>query len=297
MDLFAVSIGLAVLAAISWGFNSHIIKQGMVNANAYFALLARSSVTFPILLFASLFIYGRGPLELYFSSKTLPLVMASAGLIVLGDGLFMVSLKSYPVKLIVPITSVYPLVTTFILIFARIESISTHIVLGTALTVSGIFLVTRGGANEKFSFKPVILGLSTSTFWGTSIVIVRIILQQNGSEAIGLTGVRTLFMGLFSLCILLAVPQFRKEISNSDRKDLKRTFKLLALSGIVGWIIGASAFFFAVQKIGAAIATPISSTNPIVASIIGVVSKTESISLVQFLGIIVTVIGTIVIVF
>ncbi|RMG25141.1 MAG: DMT family transporter [Methanobacteriota archaeon] len=296
MESFYFSIGLAVLAAIAWGINSHIVKHGMINANPYFAMLARSSVSFPILFLIAGFSFGYASLTQYFSPTKLPLVMASAFLIVLGDGLFMLALKYYPVKLIVPISSVYPLVTAFILIVGRVEQVRFQILVGTFLTVIGIYLVTRGEGNGSITLRPLILGLTTSVFWGSSIVIVRLILQDPNTEAIGLTGARTFFMGLFSLILLVTIPKFREEIRNAEKQNLLHTIKYLAMSGIIGWVIGASAFFFAVQKIGASIATPITSTNPIIASILGVILGTENISAIQLYGIIITVIGTIIIV-
>jgi drug/metabolite transporter (DMT)-like permease len=70
----------------------------------------------------------------------------------------------------------------------------------------------------------------------------------------------------------------------------------LAASGIVGWVLGASLFFFAVQNIGAGIPTPISSTNPIIASIIGSLFGIEQLSRKQFSGIMTVVLGIILIV-
>ena len=296
MNPFIVSVLLSVVAAIAWGINSHIVKIGMTNANPYFAMLARSTVSFPILFLIAGLTFGFSVLSQYFSLTILPLVMASALLIVIGDGIFMLALKYYPVKLILPIASIYPLVTAFILIASNVEHVTGKILFGTLLTVFGIYLVTRGEGNGSISLRPVLLGLSTSVFWGSSIVIVRLILQNPSTEAIGLTGARTLFMGLFSLVLLALIPKFRNDILVASKSDLIHTTKFLALSGIVGWVIGASAFFFAVQNIGASIATPITSTNPIIASILGVLTKTETISQNQFYGIVITVLGTIIIV-
>ena len=44
----------------------------------------------------------------------------------------------------------------------------------------------------------------------------------------------------------------------------------MGISGILGFVIGASALFLSVQSIGAGIATPISSTNPVVSVSIGI---------------------------
>ena len=60
--------------------------------------------------------------------------------------------------------------------------------------------------------------------------------------------------------------------------------------------IGGMLFFFAVQNIGVGIPTPITSTNPIMVPIIGVMIGIESLTRKQFIGIMARVIRTVIIV-
>ncbi|MHA2030072.1 MAG: EamA family transporter, partial [Candidatus Kariarchaeaceae archaeon] len=80
------------------------------------------------------------------------------------------------------------------------------------------------------------------------------------------------------------------------KEERNKSIKYLGISGILGDTIGASVFFVAVQRIGAAITTPISSTNPIIAAIIGFSTGIEDIKKAQFFGILLCVSGIIVIV-
>ncbi len=124
---------------------------------------------------------------------------------------------------------------------------------------------------------------------------MRKILENEATDAIGVTGLRTLFIGIFAFMVILSDKERKQKILGIDPSSIKRTFLLMGFSGVVGWVIGATAFFYAVQLVGASIPTPISSTNPIFATLFGVALGIEDLTKVQFTGVILSVVGTIVI--
>ena len=103
-------------------------------------------------------------------------------------------------------------------------------------------------------------------------------------------------MGLIGLFYVLSNKKVRDSYKSQEMGEKRKTAKLMFLSGILGWVIGASSFFFAVQKIGAGIPTPITSTNPIISVVFGKLFGIENINKQQFIGIIFSVLGTIIIV-
>lgn len=296
MSDLSLGVGLALLAALAWGINSHIMKIAMVGENPMRALGVRSVFTFPLLIISVFLISGRDAITIYFSSDLSLLVLSTALLIVLGDGLFLFGLKHHDVSSLLPIASIYPLFTVSILIITNTENVGLMTVLGTLLIIIGVAIVTKYSGNDgEFSLQALFLGLGAGFCWGTSIYYVRIILENENTDAFGLTGIRTMYMGTVGYLIFMTSKE-QRELQKTRSKEEKRTsIKFLALSGIIGWVIGASAFFVAVQKIGAAIPTPISSVNPVIASLIGIGFGLEHIRKKQFIGILFSVLGTIVI--
>ncbi|MCY3412276.1 MAG: DMT family transporter [Candidatus Heimdallarchaeota archaeon] len=298
-DLFLLSIVFSILAAVSWGINSHIIKAGIRDENPFLAMVFRSIAAFILLTVGSIVIFGIDSVTMYFKPEILPLVLLTSLLVICGDGIFLYSLKLYPVNVMQPISSVYPLVTSFILLSTGIETVNIYIILGTILVILGVIYVTSnidGPMKTKIETKALIYGVITAIFWGTSIYFVRFILEFDGSNAIGLTGVRTMFMGLGSLLVFLLSPGEWQKYNNRERSSKLASIKYMFLSGIIGWVIGATLFFAAVQYIGAAIPTPITSTNPIIAVVIGKYLGIEKINGKQMIGILSSVLGTIIIV-
>lgn len=294
MDDYSLSVTLAFIAAFAWGINSHIMKKAMVGENPMRAIGIRSAFTAPLLIILVAIIFGSEAITIYFSSALTPLVILTSALIIIGDGIFLFGLKHYDVSEILPIASTYPFFTVVILIVTDTEDIGYYTIIGTIFIIIGVAIVTKYSNGEgSFSIRALLIGLGAGLCWGTSIFYVRLILTHDDTDAFGLTGVRTLFMGIMGFLIYLSSKEQRDlQKLRSDEEKLS-SIKFLALSGIVGWAIGASAFFWAVQLIGAGIPTPISSLNPVIASVIGIFYGLEKIGNKQFLGILFSVLGTI----
>ena len=290
------SISLAVFASVTWGFNSHILKFGLTKQNPILAVSIRSIFAFPPLIFIVILWKGIAGITIYFGSEIFPLILFSSLLIVFGDGMFLTGLRKYPVNVMLPISSIYPLVTTGVLILTGTESVHGLIIVGTVIIVVSVAMVTSGGSTFVFSSDALLFGISAAIGWGSSVFFVRKILEFENTNPLGLLGIRNLLLGIEALFIYLVV---KRHVANEPPKtklEKRTSIKYLGLSGLLGDAIGASAFFLAVQRIGAAIPTPISSTNPIIAVIIGFFAGIEFIEKKQLIGILCCVLGTLVIV-
>jgi drug/metabolite transporter (DMT)-like permease len=274
----------------------------MNGGNVYISMFYRSLFTFPILLLISIFISSPKIYVIYFSFNIISFYLIfSVILIIVGDALFMIALQEFKVNLVMPIAAIYPLVATFILIATNTEKITNFVFIGTFFIILGVITVTRyggnGTGNERVSSKVIALSLGAAVCWGTSVVLVRIILAVEGSDPVSLTGVRVFLIGLIAIIIFLfqkSSGNIKTDIRNKSEKN--HSFLVLGISGLVGWVIGSTVFFFAVQNIGASIPTPISSLNPIIAVLIGYYLKLEKINRNQFIGVLFSVLGTIIIV-
>ena len=68
---------------------------------------------------------------------------------------------------------------------------------------------------------------------------------------------------------------------------------ILLFSGIIGYALAAAALMFALRLVGSMIATPVSATSPIFATIFGVTLLHEHVNRAQFAGIVTVVLGAI----
>ncbi|OLS21842.1 MAG: hypothetical protein HeimC3_33640 [Candidatus Heimdallarchaeota archaeon LC_3] len=287
---------IALFVAFLWGINSHFVKKGMIGENVFSSLFFRSITAFPILIILGIYFSGLDVLLNYLSLDVFPFVFASIILLVIGDGIFAYSLKKYPVKVILPITSIYPLFTQIVLMITGQEFIGTSILFGTVIIDVGVFMVTRGDSKNNIKAEAVIFGLIPAIAWGTSVAFVNYVLNSlPGAEPISLTGIRILFIGVIGLGLFFLSKNNVKKYIERPREEKINSIFYLGLSGLIAWTFGATLFFFAVQNIGAGIPTPISSTNPIWAVLVGTLFGIEFITRKQMLGVFSCVMGTIII--
>lgn len=293
------SIGLALFASITWGLNSHVLKFGLTKQDPLEAIVIRSAFAIPPLILIVIIWKGINAFSIYFQGDTLLYVIISSILVLFGDAMFITGLQRNKVNEILPVSSIYPLFTTIILIATGTESIGIITVIGTLIIIFGIMIVTSNGKFTSFSKGAFVFGVSAAFGWGTSVFFIKKILDVEGTDGLGLLSIRNAILGVEALIVYLVIKRRTgqsKKRETRTKEERNKSIKYLGISGLLGDSIGASIFFIAVQRIGAAITTPISSTNPIIAAIIGFVAGIEDIKKAQFIGILLCVGGVIVIV-
>jgi transporter family protein len=132
---------LLFITALLWGTTPIIEKVGLARVDPLIGNTIRSSIVTAALLLLTLFL-GKGKALLQVDGKSLFLFGASgimAGL--LGMWTYFTVLKMEATSKIVPIAACYPLVTALLSILILKEGVTLSRVIGTALIVSGIWLV------------------------------------------------------------------------------------------------------------------------------------------------------------
>ncbi len=132
---------LLVVTSLLWGSTPILEKMGLAKVDPLIGVTVRSAiVTAGLLLFTFLLGKGRALIEL--DGKSILLFGASgmmAGLF--GMWTYYGALKMEATSKIVPIAACYPLVTALLSVVVLKEGVTLHRIIGTALIVSGIWLV------------------------------------------------------------------------------------------------------------------------------------------------------------
>jgi len=132
---------LLIATALLWGATPIIEKMGLTKVDPLVGVTIRSFVV-TVGLFILTFLFGKGRALISLDSKSLILFGASgmmAGL--LGMWTYYTALKMEATSKIVPIAACYPLVTAFLSVLILKEGVTFQRIIGTALIVSGIWLV------------------------------------------------------------------------------------------------------------------------------------------------------------
>jgi len=134
-------IFLLVATAVLWGATPIIEKIGLARVDPLIGVTVRSTIVTVGLLILTLLL-GKGRDLLAVEGRTLFIFGASgmmAGLLAMWT--YYTALKMEATSKIVPIAACYPLVTVLLGVLILKEGITLSRVVGTALIVSGIWLV------------------------------------------------------------------------------------------------------------------------------------------------------------
>lgn len=132
---------LLIVTTLLWGSTPILEKIGLAKVDPLIGVTIRSAII-TAGLFLLIFLLGKGRALIELDGKSIFLFGASgvmAGL--LGMWTYYGALKMEATSKIVPIAACYPLVTTLLSVLVLKEGVTLNRVIGTALIVSGIWLV------------------------------------------------------------------------------------------------------------------------------------------------------------
>jgi len=285
----------ALGAALSWVFSSVLYKKALFKASPLQANLIRLVSTSMFLLTVLIATKKIANLDLQFS------VILTAGLsgvigLVLGDILYMYSLKSVGVSKAVPLSCTYPLFNILIAVFLKGETVGFSIVLGAICIMAGTWMVSRQGNNRvevsggKFLVRGLAAALFTAVMWSVSISLMNVAVASpetsniDGAFVVNAIRVFAASIVLFSAC----------SISNRHLTFLKapwKTWLILACGGVISLAIGWFFLTFSFLHIQESRAVPISSTTPLFSSIAGVTFLKEPVTSWVIIGSVFIVVG------
>jgi drug/metabolite transporter (DMT)-like permease len=298
---------LALIAAIAWGSASILYK--IVLKSEYplvFSVTIRGLFAVPLIALFTLFITGFKSVEALFYPEIFPILMISSITVGVADLMFFGAIQRMEVSKIQPIASIYPLFSAIFLILSQIEAISLIVFMGTVIIIFGMGLVAQqnnstssiSGSNlKKNNDIAILLAIGAAFFWGIAIFTLRLILDHPQIEVLSLAtirfGILTIIVGLFWFFMEIR-PFFSKKAKESSFSIMSlKDMLILGIGGIIAWGFGGISFFWSVDIIGAAKATPISSINPFITVILGIFFLKEKLSPIQMIGVLFVCLGSI----
>jgi len=250
---------LSIAGALSWAASTVLLAETLkdidpLSVNALKTLFAVLS-TLPIALvmgelqnLPNLSFYG-------FLFVTLAAIIGFG----VGDTLLFKSINLIGVSRSYTIAYTYPLFTIVFAVLFLSEPFLLKYLLGTVMIFIGVVGVSVSSNAEvnRENYRGLLAALATAILWAIGTVLV----------ALGLNEMSTILANTvrFPLLFIFLLP-----VSRFWRKKLrltKRDWIFLATSGILGMTLGGIAFLFSVQLIGASRATSLSSSSPVLASL------------------------------
>jgi len=268
-----LGIAYAFGMAVSWAVMGIVLRRipsrlGVFLVNGLRALFGLLAVV--LLVVAT----GRcGAFRLLSCADVLYLVGSILAGGVLGDVLYLSSLRLLGMPRCFPIINSYPLFTVILSVVLLGEQVSGAMIGGMLLVFAGIYLVARprgtaGGGEAALPRRELIRGilmaLAAAALYGIEGILVS--LGVGGVDGIVANSVRVPVVVVLSLLLALRRGGWR-QVQGLDR----RTVGLLILGGALGWAVAGSFWVAAVRLAGPSKAAIIGSTAPLFAVPLSVV--------------------------
>lgn len=264
------------MAALCWAFGASLYKKAIRDMNPIkFNLIRSTSVL--IFAFSIVFILGKwdSVFNLNFSTITI-MGISSILVLVAGDTLYFIGLRTIGVTKTVPITYSYSILVVLLGAIILDEAITLQLILGTITIILGVWLVANKALDQtqqsKTSLIGVISSLGTILCWGFGVVFFKIILDSNDPYI--LAAGRMLFLTP-TLAILSIIPYGNK---SNNRKISRIQLFLALLSGLISLGIGDNLLYLALDSTNTNIVAPLTSLTPIFSALIAIIFLGEKAS-------------------
>ncbi|MDO9097332.1 MAG: DMT family transporter [Candidatus Methanoperedens sp.] len=273
----------ALAAALCWSVAAVFYKKG-IGAGAIPAVLIRTFFAMLFLLILYLIIRGA-----HFNFTLMGFAFLNLGgllRLIFGGMAYMKGLENISVSRFIPILFTFPLLTILLSGLLLQEKIHPDVVAGTALIVTGVWILSRGhnSGGEKSIKIGVSVAVLAAFLYAFSIVATKT----------GLNDVDPFQSALISMPIPLALLYLGYSMKHGAKtifKFKKEAYILLGLGGIAGMGLGSYFFFVSLTKIGAAKATSLAAITPFLSSMLALATLKEKMNLALIFGTIATVAG------
>lgn len=287
-------IVLALIQALVWSTTTLFLRTLSTRLDPFLVNGLRAAVG---LLIIVPLVFITGSLADYQQLTALNLLFLTASVIlggVVGDALYISSLKSLGVSRAFPITNSYPVFTVVFSVLLLGEHITAFTLAGMALVLLGVYLVARPRGRVQTApldilppqqlIRGVSLALITSILWGLSSTLVALGLQ--GANSFVANSVRVPVVVLLSLAIAAQRGQL-PTVRCIDRMMLR----CLLVCGLLGWGVSSSLYVAAIQLAGASRTAIVGCTAPLFAVPLSMIFLKERPGRYVALGTMLTVLG------
>lgn len=281
-----------LMAALSWAVGSIFDRIGLRRIPP---LLANTMRSIPSAIFTFiLMVVFEGP-ESFISVPVLDLLFIVSGTtlaLVIGDYLFLYSLRRLGVSKTMPIVSIYPVFALSGAFFLLAENITIFIIIGTLLVICGIYLLSRSRNNKKdeaASRKYILMiPIMAALMWGLSQVFFTLALIN--VPPFTMTTIRLFYFSslLTGINLVSGERRFYKNYSSYWGK-------MSTIGGFFSLAIGGLFLMLGLSYVGVAKTSPLTSITPLFSTILAVFLLKEKVDHNIALGTVLIVIGVIII--
>jgi len=254
----------AIACAFLWALSSTLLKS-QTDKMGVIPLAAWRTVPGLFIYLGLLFFSGQANEIMHLPFRSLAFLIGSTLIgLGLGDLLYFRSMKLIGLARAMPISSTYPFFTLVLALLFLAEQFAWTIVGGAVLISVGTYLLAfprgsgrvEGATTQGMEFTGVALALASAACWAAGTVMLRL-----GLEGASIVVANSIRMPLL-VTVLFAILFQRREIGQVREYGL-RSLGITLLAGTIGTGLGTFTFLAALQRVGAAKTSILTSATPL----------------------------------
>ena len=296
MTSYELGITMALLASFSWALAAVFYRKALTRiTNPLVTNFLRTPLAIIVLLIISVCM---GSYNLLITSLSqldvaLSLFIATIVMNIIGDTLYLVSIRNVGVSVAYPVSYSYPILVAILALIFLHEEIYPTLIIGTIIALTGVWLISQNSSEEsenirEYSFlSGIIAALGAATSWSIGIILFRILVGSINTVIVGI--IKLLFLLILSSpAILTNINYIKNEVNN-------RILLFALVGGLFGVGVGDWFFYISLYNLGAAIAAALTTSSPLLSLILAFLILHEKITKKRFVGTILIILGVILI--
>jgi len=312
---------IAIFAVLTFVVSNVIFKRAEHEASPIFINFIRTAIgTLTFFMFSLVF-------NVFFQIFLLPwelwMILFVSFLFgqIIGDTAYFIAQKELGTTMALAVSMIFPLITFILSIIFLNEPFDLRVVFSLILVGLGIFIIGKSKVSDSLpsksivkpknqqskrpitQFRAISFGILAAFGWAVGLVIIdyatndinRILAVEELSSIIG-----NVIRFPFALIILLTMvlrENYGKKSGDPIIRRSRKTWALLIMGAIIGTSIGAYAYTEAARVAGATIMALIASASPLFSLPLTYFINKEKITKFGFVGVILTILGVIVIIY
>ncbi len=276
---------LTILSAMIWALSSVFYKAGLKTMKPTTVNTIRPIVALFFLVGVIIITGDFKDISNLTTRDIIYIFLSTISGVVIGDLLYMFSLRTVGIARAYPISNTYPLFTILMAGLFLGEIITFKLISGAILIIIAIFLISEKDFELDIK-KGVIFALGASFFWGTSMIIMKLAMSTVNPIVFS-----TIRMGIFAFFLLLYTMRYEK----IEFTKVNRSWIIVAIGGILDLGVGIPLFLEALKYIDASRAAPLNGTAPIFAIIFTILFTKEKVTSRIIFGVILSFLGVLII--
>ena len=313
---------IAIIAVLTFVISNVIFKRTEHEASPTFINFVRTAIgTLTFFIFSLIF-------NVFFHIFLLPwelwMILFISFLFgqIIGDTAYFIAQKDLGTTMALAVSMIFPLITFILSMMFLNEPFDLRIVFSLILVGLGIYIIGKSKVSinlppktiikpknnhlelSKSRIKAISFGILAALGWAVGLVIIdyatneidRILSVEELSSVIG-NVIRFPFALIILLSMVLRENYKTKSVINTKIKRSGNTWALLIIGAIIGTSIGAYVYTEAARVAGATIMALIASASPLFSLPLTYFINKEKITKFGFVGVILTILGVIIIIF